>query len=506
MKKNILLLSCLIGLAAFAQSPIITNVTASGATASSAIINYTVNALGQNTTRQVYYGHPSSQGNATTTPVNVTNNTPTAYSTMLTGLAQNRRYTARVFVPSTVSGANGGTGQVIFTTLGNLPVPTITINPVSNITTTTATINISMNPNGSASTGNLEYIDSGSSSGIMTAIGINETGTTDMPFSKILTGLTPNTIYNYVIYGSNTSGEGPELVGTFTTLQAAPANQLLYHFPFNGNLVDQPNNVQFTVTSGPPAAYSSNNTVLIGGGIRTFTTNLPNLPQGNAARSVSIRIFFNANQLSFASKFFAWGTPTANQAYGADFDPSRSGSNKWSNYFWGATDHPFSPNSINFGTWQHFVLTHDGTTVRIYQNGSLITSAVKTLNTTGTTITLGDVPGGTVAALNCDVDDLKIYNYALSQSEITALNNSLSSENFNANNLKFNLYPNPAIDILNIAMETKLNSVEIYSLLGQKVLSSDKNQVDVSILSKGMYMVRVEDVEGSVSTQKLVVE
>ena len=85
-------------------------------------------------------------------------------------------------------------------------------------------------------------------------------------------------------------------------------------------------------------------------------------------------------------------------------------------------------------------------------------------------------------------------------------NQTLATSDFNSNNLKFNLYPNPATDILNIAMETELKSIEIYSLLGQKVFSTNKNQIDVSSLSKGMYMVRVEDVNNGVSMQKLVIE
>ena len=106
------------------------------------------------------------------------------------------------------------------------------------------------------------------------------------------------------------------------------------------------------------------------------------------------------------------------------------------------------------------------------------------------------------------IDNVFIYNRILSEPEIYAIvnGNSLSNTDFQTNNLKFNLYPNPATDILNIAMETELKSVEIYNIQGQKVLTSDKNQIDVSSLSKGMYMVRVEDVNSLVSTQKLLVK
>lgn len=78
----------------------------------------------------------------------------------------------------------------------------------------------------------------------------------------------------------------------------------------------------------------------------------------------------------------------------------------------------------------------------------------------------------------------------------------LSNASFN--DISFNLYPNPAHDILNIETETELKSVLIYSIHGQKVLSSDDKQINISHLSSGIYMVRVQDVNDAVATQKLV--
>jgi hypothetical protein len=42
--------------------------------------------------------------------------------------------------------------------------------------------------------------------------------------------------------------------------------------------------------------------------------------------------------------------------------------------------------------------------------------------------------------------------------------------------------------------------------LGQKVLSATSKTVDVSRLSKGIYMVRVQSVDGVIATQKLMIE
>ena len=75
-----------------------------------------------------------------------------------------------------------------------------------------------------------------------------------------------------------------------------------------------------------------------------------------------------------------------------------------------------------------------------------------------------------------------------------------------SNNLNFSLYPNPANSIVNINLEAELKSVEIYSLQGQKVISTTEKQVNVSSLSKGIYLIEVTDVNNQKAVQKLIVE
>lgn len=81
---------------------------------------------------------------------------------------------------------------------------------------------------------------------------------------------------------------------------------------------------------------------------------------------------------------------------------------------------------------------------------------------------------------------------------------TLSTNEFNTNNLKFNLYPNPSTDFVNISLDSEIKSVEIYSLQGQKVTASTEKEINVSGLSNGIYMVRVEDENGAIATQKLM--
>jgi hypothetical protein len=67
----------------------------------------------------------------------------------------------------------------------------------------------------------------------------------------------------------------------------------------------------------------------------------------------------------------------------------------------------------------------------------------------------------------------------------------------------FNVYPNPATDLLNIETVLELKSVEIYNIQGQRVLKSNKKQINISKLYLGMYMLNICDMENNIFIKKL---
>ena len=71
--------------------------------------------------------------------------------------------------------------------------------------------------------------------------------------------------------------------------------------------------------------------------------------------------------------------------------------------------------------------------------------------------------------------------------------------------LDFSVYPNPTKGILNIQSTTSISQIEIYTLLGQLVLSnSNKNTIDISSVSQGLYFIKVKDENGNFGTKKVV--
>ncbi|APZ46124.1 hypothetical protein BW723_07350 [Polaribacter reichenbachii] len=81
---------------------------------------------------------------------------------------------------------------------------------------------------------------------------------------------------------------------------------------------------------------------------------------------------------------------------------------------------------------------------------------------------------------------------------------SLSVDSFFSS--KVSVYPNPASEFVKITSQVELNKVEIFNLLGKKVISTSKlnnNNLDISSLSKGVYLMKLTSGD-SVATRKLI--
>lgn len=86
---------------------------------------------------------------------------------------------------------------------------------------------------------------------------------------------------------------------------------------------------------------------------------------------------------------------------------------------------PAHGSALTVGTWVHVAVTYDGSAIRLYQNASL----VDTVAASGT-ITSGDgfyVAGWNTGGVNdtdVDIDDVRVFNSALSGAEVTTAMNT----------------------------------------------------------------------------------
>ena len=305
--------------------------------------------------------------------------------------------------------------------------------------------------------------------------------------------------------------------------------QVVAEYNFNNTMNNVLGNSPFvtnTTTSFTTDRFNVANNALLLGTITTggkggdaiqlpgsTTATITNLPFGNRTRTVSIWI--NSSLSGANNPIFSYGSSSANAAFGlgryqsqtSTGGPKPTISTKTDLLLYGyANDLAWSEPAIPSG-WNHFVVTYDGTVATIYMNGVLRASGTKVWNTASTVFRLGqDTNGG--GFFYGAIDDLKIYDRILTPTEISNLhsNNSLSSKDFIRQSLKATIYPNPTSNNFTIEMETEVQKVEIHSILGQKILTSNSKNTNVSSLQKGVYMVRIEDTNNAITTQKLIVE
>lgn len=88
-------------------------------------------------------------------------------------------------------------------------------------------------------------------------------------------------------------------------------------------------------------------------------------------------------------------------------------------------------------------------------------------------------------------------------SYVTVLaNESINSADDNA----ISVYPNPTSALINISSNEAVKSVTVFNMNGQQMITAqNSNNIDLSILAKGTYVVRVDLESGKVATRTIVV-
>lgn len=71
-------------------------------------------------------------------------------------------------------------------------------------------------------------------------------------------------------------------------------------------------------------------------------------------------------------------------------------------------------------------------------------------------------------------------------------------------NITFAVYPNPATDVLMVAFDGEISSIEIVNVLGEKVITSNVGNLNVSNLNKGVYFIKLTDKAGNTVSQSFV--
>ncbi|QNR25456.1 LamG-like jellyroll fold domain-containing protein [Croceimicrobium hydrocarbonivorans] len=94
----------------------------------------------------------------------------------------------------------------------------------------------------------------------------------------------------------------------------------------------------------------------------------------------------------------------------------------------GGTVYTITANSaLNLNSWNHFVLTYDGSTLSLYQDGTFVSSipATGSFSSSSETFNLGFLPfSGNNFMFDGQLDDVGLWNRALSSTEVNTLYNA----------------------------------------------------------------------------------
>ncbi|MCK5788822.1 MAG: T9SS type A sorting domain-containing protein, partial [Chlamydiia bacterium] len=101
------------------------------------------------------------------------------------------------------------------------------------------------------------------------------------------------------------------------------------------------------------------------------------------------------------------------------------------------------------------------------------------------------------ASFEYSVDNLSIKEYAATAVENIAVDNNLS------------VYPNPVEEIMNVRSATDIHSISVTNIVGQEMLNANISsnrtaEINTSDLNSGVYVVRVVDTNGEISTKKII--
>lgn len=99
--------------------------------------------------------------------------------------------------------------------------------------------------------------------------------------------------------------------------------------------------------------------------------------------------------------------------------------------------------------------------------------------------------------------DNSYYGYKLYIDSVHIEKESTADVKEFAENVKFNVYPNPTKGVLNINTSNNLQSVMLTNLSGKTIIESQEKQLNLAFLPKGIYILRVYTDLG-VGTRKIV--
>lgn len=294
----------------------------------------------------------------------------------------------------------------------------------------------------------------------------------------------------------------------FVSYLNATAQNPIQEFNFNGTLNNESNTTSFMGTNNFVADRSG-----VAGNAQRLNNKaleavIDNLPQGSSARTVSIWIKFN--DIASANYIWGYGSVYNAQYFGLLQQATVSSNSDLSLAGWGPANDLIVSTSLSKGVWYQYTVTFDGTVSKMYRNGELLKyiSGLKR-STKGTIFRLGEI--NTSVGINADIDDLKIYDVALTDEQvaesynnskplITVTETATKTKNTIAVRSKTSTKAATSANIIeNKDVIAGSKNIEVYSQ-GLKVVGD--NTMSINDLPEGTYLLKITSAPAKKITSK----
>lgn len=283
------------------------------------------------------------------------------------------------------------------------------------------------------------------------------------------------------------------------------AQNPVQEFNFNGSLNNTDNTTSFIGTDNfvnDRAGVAKSAQKLTN---KAMEAVIDNLPQGNNARSVSIWVKFN--DIAAANYIWGYGTAYSAQYCGLLQQATTSSNSDLSLAGWGASNDVIVSTPLAKEVWYQYTITYDGKISKIYRNGELLKSLEGiTRSTKGNIFRLGEI--NTTIGINADIDDLKIYNVAMTAEQvkksfetskalipvIAVAESATASKIAKKGALKPKAVASSTSNTIITTSDVSggAKKVEVFSQ-GQKILGSS-NATNISELPEGTYLLKITNV------------
>ncbi len=286
------------------------------------------------------------------------------------------------------------------------------------------------------------------------------------------------------------------LTALFVSFLNVKAQTPIQEFNFNGTLNNTANTISFIGANN----FVADRTGALKGAQRLHNKALEavidNLPQGKSSRTISIWVKFN--DISQANYIWGYGNALNAQYCGLLQQGTTSANSDLSLAAWGASNDVIVSTPLQKNIWYNYTITYEGATSKLYRDGKLLKYLEgMTRSTTGNIFRLGEI--NTMVGINADIDDLKIYDVALSPDQVKELYDREKLINLLVAEAKPVKAKSNETIIASSDVNGTIKTVEVYSQ-GQKIMGS--NAANIGDLPEGTYLLKITSTPSKKITSK----